>query len=70
MHIKILNSKTGGYISWRRTPGLKVVFYITDVDGKEVYLILQRVLGTPLEMAPAKARCSNGDRWYLVVPLI
>jgi hypothetical protein len=43
---------------------------VTDVDGQVVYLILQRVLGTPLEMAPAKARCSNGDRWYLVVPLI
>ena len=31
-------------------------------------LILQRVLGTPDEMAPANAFCSMGDKWYLVVP--
>ena len=30
--------------------------------------ILQSVLGTPVAMAPAKALCSKGERWYLVCP--
>lgn len=30
----------------------------------------QKMLGTPCEMAPAKARCSMGDTWYLTVPRI
>ena len=34
------------------------------------YLILQRVLGSPTEKTPAKAFCSWGEMWYLVVPRI
>ena len=35
---------------------------------KTDFLILQRVLGRPWEKAPAKAFCSRGEMWYLVVP--
>ena len=35
---------------------------------KTDFLILQRVLGSPWENAPAKAFCSKGEIWYLVVP--
>ena len=35
---------------------------------KTDFLILQRVLGRPWEKAPAKAFCSSGEMWYLVVP--
>ena len=36
---------------------------------KKELLILQRVFGRPWAKAPAKALCSRGEMWYLVVPL-
>ena len=29
---------------------------------------LHKMLGKPVEMAPPIARCSKGERWYLVMP--
>ena len=36
---------------------------------KKELRILQRVFGRPWAKAPAKALCSRGEMWYLVVPL-
>ncbi len=36
--------------------------------SRALALILHRVLGIPLEINPAKALCSKGEMWYLVVP--
>jgi hypothetical protein len=44
------------------TADILIQNFVASVNNLKIHLILQRVLGTPLEMAPAKARCSNGDR--------